>query len=60
MEGEGEHLWGEHSAPEGEQKGEPKSRFRDDRSVQSAHNPEGKGEQKGEQPAQVILLSAAH
>jgi hypothetical protein len=28
--------------------------------VQSAHNPEGNGEQKDEQAAQVILLSAAH
>jgi hypothetical protein len=58
--GKGEHIRSEHSALEGEQSGEPKSRVRDDRSVQSVHNLEGKGEQKGEQPAQVILLSAAH
>jgi hypothetical protein len=56
VEGEGEHWWGEHFAPEGEQKGESKSRVRDDRRVQSAHTPEGKGEQKSEQAAQVILF----
>lgn len=43
-----------------EQKGRSRRRARDDRGVQSTHNVVSRGEKTGEQPAQVLLLAAAH
>jgi hypothetical protein len=59
-ESEDEYIRGELCAPEGEQRAGLKNGANDDGSVQSAYNVVGKSEQKGEQPAQVILLSTAH
>jgi hypothetical protein len=59
-EGEDDRIRGELCASEGEQRAGLKNGANDDGRVQSAYNVVGKSEQKGEQPAQVILLSAAH
>lgn len=54
---EGDRKGGEHSTGESKQRGEQKQIARDDRS--EPYSKEGNVKKKGEQPAQVILLSAA-